>query len=84
MQTTIKTFSGVPYTLSLDRVDNGYRVMFTVQRLFATPQIITRPFELYDDAWKYYASIVHYYNYVRLESVSEEQFLGLRKGTLYA
>lgn len=84
MQTTIKTFDGVPYTVSLDRVDNGYRVMFTAQRLFATPQTITRLYELYDDAWKYYASIVHYYNYVRLEPVSEEQFLGLKKGTLYA
>lgn len=84
MQTTIKTFDGVPYTLHLDRVENGYRVTFTAQRPHTRPQVIAHAYEQYDDAWQYYASIVHYYNFVRLEPVSEEQFLGLKKGTLYA
>lgn len=83
MKTTITTFEGVPYTLHLDRVDDGYRLMFTCQRLFHTPQAETHTFKDFATAWDHYVRNIHYYNNVRVEPLTEEQFLGLKPGTLY-
>lgn len=84
MQTTITTFRGVPYTMSLERVDGEYVLTFACQRLFSTPQIEQHSFEQFDDAFHHYAANCHYYNNVRPKPLTEEQFLGLKKGTLYA
>ena len=84
MKTTITTFTGVPYTMSLDRVENGYALTFACQCLNRKPALEVHKFEDYTTAWEHYASNAHYYNNVRLEPVSEEQFLGLKRGTLYA
>ena len=84
MQTTIKTFEGVPYTLSLERDSskNRYIVTYASQSVRVN-KLSVREFEQYEDAWDQYSRAVHYYSYVRLEPLSEEQFLGLPKGYLY-
>ena len=84
MQTTIKTFDNVPYTMSLERVDGEYVLMFTCQRIFFTPQTETHRFDNFEDAFQHYSNNMRYYNNVRPEPLTEEQFLGLKKGTLYA
>ena len=84
MQTTITTFHGVPYTMSLERVDGEYVLMFTCQRILSTPQTETRHFSDFDTAFQHYSNNCHYYNNVRPEPLTEEQFLGLKRGTLYA
>lgn len=83
MKTTITTFDGVPYTMSLERIDEQYVLIFSCQRKFMTPQTEVHKFEDYTTAWEHYANNCHYYNNVRPEPLSEEAFLGLPKGTLY-
>ena len=84
MQTTITTFDGVKYTMSLERdvENNVYIFQFTSQHRFIN-RVETHRFEDYTTAWEHYASNMHYYNNVRLAPLTEEEFLGLPRGTLY-
>lgn len=83
MKTTITTFDGVPYTMSLERTDDKYVLTFTCQRLYHSPQVEVHKFEDFTTAWEHYANNHHYYTNVHLEPLSEEAFLGLKPGTLY-
>lgn len=80
MQTQITTGDQLTYILRLERdtIQNRYMVSF-----ISRTHIEEHPFEQYDDAFHCYAANVHAYNNIRLEPVSEEQFLGLPKGYLY-
>jgi hypothetical protein len=84
MQTTIATFEGVPFTLSLERdpVKNKYVVTYASQSRLDN-RLIIDTFDNYEDAWDKYRRSVHYYNNIVLEPLTEEQFLGLPKGFLY-
>ena len=85
MQTTITTFDGVKYTMSLDRdcEKHEYVLTFASQSILH-PRTEVHRFKEYDTAWEHYANNAHYYNNVRLDPVDEETFLGLKKGVLYA
>lgn len=84
MQTTIKTFDGIPYTMSLirDSEQNMYVLTFASQHRSVQRTEVHR-FEDFATAWEHYANNMHYYNNVRPEPLTEEQFLGLQPGTLY-
>ena len=84
MQTTINTFDGVPYTMSLtrDAENNEYVFTFRSQHRFVNRTEIHR-FKEYTTAWEHYARNCHYYNNVTLEPLTEEQFLGLPPGFLH-
>lgn len=85
MHTTITTFDGIKYTMSLERdaANNVYVLTFTSQhRYFGKTERHT--FEDFTTAWEHYANNMHYYNNVRPEPLTEEQFLGIPKGVLYA
>jgi hypothetical protein len=69
--------------MSLERKEGKYVLTFTSQhRLF--PRTEVHVFEDYTTAMEHYANNCHYYNNVRPEPLTEEQFLGLKRGTLYA
>lgn len=84
MQTTITTFDGIPYTMSLirDSENNEYVFQFASQHRFVN-RTETHRFKDYTTAWEHYASNMHYYNNVRLAPLTEEEFLGLPRGYLY-
>lgn len=84
MHTTITTFDGVRYTMSLERDSehDEYVLTFTSQHRFI-PRTEVHRFKEYTTAWEHYARNCHYYNNVILEPLTEEQFLGLQPGTLY-
>lgn len=85
MQTTITTFDGVPYTMSLERdyEKHEYVLTFASQSVLHQHTEVHR-FKEYTTAWEHYARNCHYYNNVTPEPVDEETFLGLKKGVLYA
>lgn len=84
MQTTITTFDGVKYTMSLERdtENHEYVLTFASQHRFVNRTEVHR-FKEYTTAWEHYVNNYHYYNNIRLEPLTEEQFLGLPRGTLY-
>lgn len=84
MQTQITTGDQFTYILRLERdaIQNRYMVSFTSTSR-RCPRVEEHPFKQYDDAFHCYAANVHAYNNIRLEPVSEEQFLGLPEGYLY-
>lgn len=84
MQTTINTFDGIPYTMSLirDSEQNMYVLTFASQHRSVQRTEVHR-FEDFATAWEHYANNMHYYNNVRPEPLTEEQFLGIPAGTLY-
>lgn len=84
MQTLITADNGIHYTMSLERDSSHdeYVFSFTSQSRFH-PHTEVHRFKEYTTAWEHYARNCHYYNNVRLEPLSEEQFLGIPAGTLY-
>lgn len=84
MHTTITTFEGVRYTMSLERdtEKHEYILTFASQHRFINRTEVHR-FKEFTTAWEHYANNMHYYNNVRLEPLTEEQFLGIPAGTLY-
>ena len=85
MHTTITTFEGVKYTMSLERdvKNNVYVLTFSSQHRFIQ-RTERHTFEDFTTAWDHYVRNCHYYNVDVPEPLTEEQFLGIPKGVLYA
>lgn len=85
METTIRTFDGIPYTMRLtrDAENHTYRLGFYSQSRFSRTEQEVHIFTDFDTAWEHFSNNCHYYNNVRPEPITEEQFNGLPATYLY-
>lgn len=85
VKTTIRQFrTDIPYSISLvyNRDSSHYGVVFAS----LVPEIQheeSRWFDSYGSAWDCFDKNVFYYNGIHPSHISEEDFHGLPKGTLY-
>lgn len=85
ISTTIRQFrTDIPYSLSLMYLvdTEKYAVVFASKDKGVQHQCI-RTFDTYQDAWKCYEQNWRYYKPGRPVPVTEEEFHGIAKGTLY-
>lgn len=84
MQTTITISNGTPFTMSLDRdVEKHVYVLTFASQRRSVPKTEVHTFQDFTTAWEHYSNNMHYYNNVRPEPLTEEEFLHLPKGALY-